>query len=142
MAYTFYHLANDKETMQKLQAELDENMEPNTVPGIQELARWPYLNAVIKESALTRPFELVNPNLADVIGVSVTGLRHYTINPGCLDRVVPEEGIIAEGVPIPAGTHVGIQAWTTHHDPAVWEDPWSGYTILLKEGSDLLNADQ
>lgn len=53
MAYTFYHLAHDKETMRKLQAELDENMEANTVPGIQELARWPYLNAVIKESELT-----------------------------------------------------------------------------------------
>jgi len=54
-----------------------------------------------------------------------SGLRYYTINPGCLDRVVPEEGIIAEGVPIPGGTYVGIQAWTTHHDPAVWDDPWS-----------------
>lgn len=106
MAYTFYHLALNKDIMEKLQAELDQHMEPNSVPGIQEPARLPYLNAVIKES-----------------------LRYYTINPGCLDRVVPEEGIIAEGVPIPAGTHVGIQAWTTHHDPAVWEDPWSMFIL-------------
>lgn len=51
MAYTFYHLALNNDIMVKLQAELDQHMEANSVPGIQELARLPYLNAVIKESA-------------------------------------------------------------------------------------------
>lgn len=52
MAYTFYHLALHNDIMTKLQAELDQHMEANSVPPIQELARLPYLNAVIKESML------------------------------------------------------------------------------------------
>jgi len=51
MAYTLYHLALNKDILTKLQEELDREIEMNTVPGIQETARYPYLNAVIKESA-------------------------------------------------------------------------------------------
>lgn len=50
LAYTLYHLALHPDIMKKLQEELDSCVPANTVPGLQETARFPYLNAVIKES--------------------------------------------------------------------------------------------
>lgn len=50
MAYAMWALSLRPNIAVTLQAELDEFMGPGEVPGLQSLARLPYLNAFIKES--------------------------------------------------------------------------------------------
>ncbi|KAI5479921.1 cytochrome P450 [Pseudohyphozyma bogoriensis] len=99
LSYTLYYLSMHSKAMEKLQAELDAVMEPGQVLGVQNSARLPYLDAVIKE-----------------------GLRMSTGYPGTLDRVTSSTGINVDGCFVPPGTEVGMQVYTVHHDKGIWGD--------------------
>ena len=50
-------------------------------------------------------------------------LRLYGAAPGSLPRAVPPGGVTLDGHFIPAAVTVSTQAWTTHRDPAIFENP-------------------
>lgn len=58
-------------------------------------------------------------------------MRVYTAALGCLERIVPEDGMPVGDVFLPPGTAVGIQSYDTHRDPEVWDDP-SGKSVVHK----------
>lgn len=77
--------------------------ELSSLPGTytsQELAGLTYFNATIQES-----------------------LRLYGAAPGGLPRIVPKGGRELGGYFIPEGLTVTTQAYTTHRDPSIFEDP-------------------
>jgi cytochrome P450 len=46
-------------------------------------------------------------------------------NPSRFTRLVPQQGLFVDGIHIPAGTGVGMAPYTLHHDPQVYQDPFS-----------------
>lgn len=50
-------------------------------------------------------------------------LRLYGAAPGSLPRMVPGQGMTANGYHIPGGTEVSTQAYTNHRDPLIFPDP-------------------
>lgn len=97
-------LIRNPRTMDKLVGEIDAAQKngklSDPIQHKEALAHLPYLSVVIKESLRLHPS---------------VGLL--------LERHVPPEGATICGQHIPGGTIVGINAWVTQHDPAVFEKP-------------------
>ncbi|KIO32887.1 hypothetical protein M407DRAFT_18345 [Tulasnella calospora MUT 4182] len=111
LSYMMYTLANRPDILAKLREEIDPLMPDDgqsgkrTAPDFLVLNRLPYLTGFVKES-----------------------LRLYGSGPSLLERVVPQtlQGEFSiKGIPIPAGSVVGTQAWSVHRDPAVFPDPYA-----------------
>ncbi|KAG8924794.1 hypothetical protein FRC00_004710, partial [Tulasnella sp. 408] len=111
LAYMMYTLACRPDILAKLREEIDPLMPEDgqggkrTPPDFQVLNRLPYLTGFVKES-----------------------LRLYGSAPSFLERVVPEslQGQFSiKGVPIPAGSVVGTQAWSVHRNPEVFPEPYA-----------------
>ncbi|KAG9046348.1 hypothetical protein FS837_004572, partial [Tulasnella sp. UAMH 9824] len=111
LSYMMYTLACRPDILSKLREEIDPLMPEDgqggkrTVPDFQVLNRLPYLTGFVKES-----------------------LRLYGSAPSFLERVVPEslQGQFSiKGVPIPAGSIVGTQAWSVHRNPEVFPEPYA-----------------
>ncbi|KAJ9615988.1 hypothetical protein H2204_014203 [Knufia peltigerae] len=101
LAFITWEVARSKAIQGKLFGELRERIsDPSQVPTLADVETWPYLNAVIKE-----------------------GLRKYAAAPSHLERVVPPGGATIQGKYLPAGTVVGVQAYSIHRKPEVFPDP-------------------
>jgi cytochrome P450 len=97
LAWTFYLLARNPDTYDKLRAEV------GTILGVRpataaDLARMPYLDAVIMEAMRIYP-------------------PAWTVNRTAL------EPFDLGGYHFPAGTRAIISQWVIHHLPEVWGDP-------------------
>ncbi|KAK0492667.1 cytochrome P450 monooxygenase [Armillaria luteobubalina] len=98
-----YHLARTPMVQEKLQKELDENLDSG-IATVQQVKSLSYLHACVNE-----------------------GLRlHSTLALG-LPRVVPEGGMMILGKYFPAGTVVSVPSYTIHRDPTVWGDDVEEY---------------
>ncbi|KAG8987427.1 hypothetical protein FRB90_003351 [Tulasnella sp. 427] len=111
LAYMVYTLGLRPDILSKLRAEIDPLMPDDglggkrRVPDFLILNRLPYLTAFVKES-----------------------LRLYGSAPSFLERLVPENlqgGFSVRGVPLPAGTVVGTQAWSVHRNPEIFPEPYA-----------------
>ncbi|KAH7049475.1 cytochrome P450 [Auriculariales sp. MPI-PUGE-AT-0066] len=101
--FGIWALAKHPDVLRSLQTELDDVMpDGQLVPDATVLAALPYLNAVLKEV-----------------------LRLYGAAPSLLPRVVPSTGQPLEihGHPLPPGTIVATQAWSTHRQDRIYENP-------------------
>ncbi|KAF2027742.1 sterigmatocystin biosynthesis P450 monooxygenase [Setomelanomma holmii] len=114
LTYLVYAVLKNPDVKRKL---VEEMKTCSTDPKWEELESKSYLNNVIQETMRTHPAV-----------------------PGTLVRKVPPGGENALKYRLPAGTEVGTQAWTFHHDPSVFEDPfefkperWDDPTLLMKE---------
>jgi cytochrome P450 len=96
LATLIFHLVQNPQVRERLAQELDGQ------PGVVDLQTLPYLRAVIRE-----------------------GLRLGMANPSRFTRLVPQQGLFVDGIHIPAGTVVGMAPYTLHHDPQVYQDPFS-----------------
>ncbi|KAL4791866.1 putative cytochrome P450 [Aspergillus venezuelensis] len=101
-----FHILSNPHIQERLTGELREVMEgypdPDTMPTWQVLERLPYLHAIVRE-----------------------GLR---LSPGVmrrLPRVSPDAVLQYKQWTIPAGTPVGMAAYSQHMDPSVYEDPFT-----------------
>ncbi|KAG8898859.1 hypothetical protein FRC00_002246 [Tulasnella sp. 408] len=111
LSYMMYTLACRSDILAKIREEIDPLMPDDgqggkrTAPDFQVLNRLPYLTGFVKES-----------------------LRLFGSGPSLLERVVPQslQGEFSiKGIPIPAGSVVGTQAWSVHRDPTVFPDPYA-----------------
>ena len=94
-----------------------------------ELASRPEIQARLHEeivSAFPDPQEPLTierlEKLAFLDGVCREGLRLHAPIPSYLERISPAGGIDISGHHIPAGTIVGMQAYTNHRDSNVYPD--------------------
>lgn len=97
LAWTWLLLARHPEVRERLQAELDEVL-GGSLPTAADVASLPYTSAVVQESMRLYP---------PVMGVTRVAIRDDVIG----------------GVPVRAGTTVGILIHGIHHHPDVWPDP-------------------
>lgn len=101
LAFATFELAGRPDIQALLHAELVGRMpDKGSFPSYEELESFEYLNAVIFES-----------------------LRVYAAIPSHLERVAPAGGTTLQGYMIPAGTVVGVQAYSLHRDPRVFPNP-------------------
>ena len=101
--FTTWELAAHPKIQDRLHQELVEAFPDNTKPlDIETLERLPFLEGVINE-----------------------GLRLHAPIPSFLERIAPTEGLEIAGYQIPAGTIVGMQAYTNHRDASVYAQPRS-----------------
>lgn len=102
MGFTVYEIARRRDIQDKLRAELAAKAGAGGRVSYDTLENnCPYLNAVISEA-----------------------LRLYGAIPSHLERVVPAGGItLSTGNHVPAGTIVGVQAYSLHRDAAVFPEP-------------------
>ncbi|MCA9010764.1 MAG: cytochrome P450 [Planctomycetaceae bacterium] len=96
-SWTLFLLSQHPEVLRKLQAELIRNVSGD-VPGLEELDRLPYLDAVIKESMRVLPASSYSQRVA----VEPTSLGPVRMNPG---------------------TPVIFSQYITHHRADLFEDP-------------------
>jgi cytochrome P450 len=52
-------------------------------------------------------------------------LRTHPTLPSMLERVVPPGGAQVAGYQVPAGTVIGMSAWSVNKLPEVFPDPWA-----------------
>lgn len=97
LSWTFYLLARHPEIMRELQRELRDVL-AGRAPTVEDLARLPYLMAVINESWRVYP-------------------PAWTL----LRRVA--EDFELDGYRLPAGTLVMVSQWVLHSLPDIWGDP-------------------
>lgn len=86
----------------------------------------PVIQQKLEEEVAALPADFKEKDLIELPwlnGVIEETLRLYGAAPSSLPRVVPKAGTVIAGVPIPAGTTVGTQAWTLHRDPKIWQAP-------------------
>nr|GAT53640.1 cytochrome P450 [Mycena chlorophos] len=88
-----YYIAHDPAVQQKLQTELDLHFQASN-PAIESL---PYLGACLDET-----------------------LRLFSATHMGLPRTVPEGGLVVRGLPLIAGTTVGVPIYTIHRDMDIW----------------------
>ncbi|KAL8824694.1 MAG: hypothetical protein Q9170_008073, partial [Blastenia crenularia] len=94
-----FHIIRNPSVRKRLEEEMDTSGEK----GVEQAGDLPYLRGTIKET-----------------------LRLGMANPTPLTRVVPPGAELqADGVRIPEATVVGCAAYTLHHDPEVFPDPFS-----------------
>ncbi|OCK85373.1 cytochrome P450 [Lepidopterella palustris CBS 459.81] len=98
LASISYFLMTHPEKLDKLKAEIHAYDGPLDHAN---LAKFPYLNAVIKESLRLLP----------------------PIRSGMMHRVTPPEGITIEGTFIPGNVNIGIGSYEVQHDPRYWGKP-------------------
>lgn len=97
LAWTWILLSEHPEVRERMHAELDEVL-GGRVPTAEDVPNLPYTSAVVQESMRRYP---------PVMGLTRVALR---------DDVI-------DGIPIPAGTSVGILIHGVHHNPGVWPGP-------------------
>jgi cytochrome P450 len=95
MGTILFNLVKHPECYKKLREEI---LAAN--PSFDDLQSLPYLRGVVKE-----------------------GLRLSMANPSRLPRVVPASGWTFKGTYFPAGTVVGVQPFSLHFNPEVFENP-------------------
>lgn len=103
LTWIVWRLLKEPEYKRKLVAELDGALTGTSrkeVPKFEKLENLPFLGCVIKE-----------------------GLRIDTSVPGSVPRYVPPEGAEIDGVVLPGRTILSMQAYTTHRDSSVFEEP-------------------
>lgn len=101
LSFMVWEIARQPTVQKRLFEELQKTMpDASKVPALADVETWPYLNAVIKE-----------------------GLRKYAAAPSHLERVVPQGGATIAGKYLPAGTIVGVQAYSIHRKPEIFPDP-------------------
>ncbi|CAO2188526.1 unnamed protein product [Urochloa humidicola] len=88
--------------MAKARAELDGALSGNKQEAVEEadVARLPYLQAVVKEA-----------------------MRLHPVAPLLLPHLAVEDGVEIGGYAVPKGSTVIFNAWAIMRDPAVWERP-------------------
>ncbi|PTU24177.1 hypothetical protein P175DRAFT_0513208 [Aspergillus ochraceoroseus IBT 24754] len=116
----FYELVRHPEEFQKLRAELApylDNEEPDGEFLHSKIVHLKHLNGVINEA-----------------------LRLYPAVPSALQRKVPPEGIVIDGVHIPGGTHVYCPLYAMARSNLCYEKPcefiperWYKYPELVKD---------
>lgn len=101
MTFLMYHLLRDRESYNRLTAELDQAFpDPDAPLNLQTLTRLPFLTAVCEEGTrLGTPF-------------------------GGLPRVVPKGGHVLDDVFVPEDTIVAVPPWASQTNPEiVWPEP-------------------
>ena len=99
LATIIFHLVQNPSVQESLRLEFG-TLGANPATDLQTL---PYLRAVIKE-----------------------GLRVGMANPACFTRIVPPgDGFDVGGTHIAAGTTVGLAAYTLHHNPELFPEPFA-----------------
>ena len=96
LSWTLDLLSRQPDAYQRLRAEVATTL-GGSVPRAADLARLPYLDAVIQEALRLRP-------------------PAWSINRVAL------EPITLEGYHFPAGTSLIVSPWILHHEPAIWGD--------------------
>jgi cytochrome P450 len=96
LTYLVYEVIQHPEVKKKL---LDELASCSEKPSWEELESKQYLNNVIQETLRLRPAV------------------------GALPRITPAQGAVLGGHKIPGGTIVLTEAYITHRDPVVFQDP-------------------
>ncbi|GLJ48320.1 hypothetical protein SUGI_1020060 [Cryptomeria japonica] len=99
--WTMAELVLNEEVQRRAQAELDAVVGRDKSVRDEDIARLPYLQAVVKESLRMHP-------------------------PGPLlswARLCTESVDIAGGMHVPAGTTAMVNMWSITHDPAIWQSP-------------------
>nr|ATG29920.1 CYP78A233 [Taxus chinensis] len=101
--WTMAELVLNQEIQSRVRAEVEQVVKHHGVVGEEEIARLPYLQAVVKESLRMHP-------------------------PGPLlswARLCTEDVDIAaaNGMRIPAGTTAMVNMWSITHDPDIWDSP-------------------
>ncbi|KAK7182857.1 cytochrome P450 [Paraphaeosphaeria sporulosa] len=100
LATILFHLIRNPSARRTLVTEIEEHQKESA--GSLDPETIPYLRAVVKE-----------------------GLRLGMANPTRLTRVVPKKTVLdVGGYSLPAGTVVGCAAYTLHHDPMVFSEPF------------------
>ncbi|KAI8651118.1 hypothetical protein NCS55_01355000 [Fusarium keratoplasticum] len=94
-----WHIMNSKSIKEELAEALRENMpDPETIPSLPTLEKIPILTATVKEC-----------------------VRIASPVPGRLPRVVPDHAtLFVDGKRVPAGTIVGMSAYTMHRSEELW----------------------
>ncbi|KAK0492671.1 cytochrome P450 monooxygenase [Armillaria luteobubalina] len=98
-----YYLARTPMVQEKLQKELDENLDSD-IATAQQVKNLSYLHACVNE-----------------------GLRLHSTSALGLPRVVPKGGMMILGKYFPTGTVVSVPSYTIHRDPTVWGDDVEEY---------------
>lgn len=96
---TLYSLMKSPSALAKLRKELASATLSEPVPQFVEVAKLPYLHAVIREA-----------------------IRLYASSTWPIERRVPAGGVTIAGLHLPEGTSVGTMAMATHLDPFVFGD--------------------
>lgn len=99
LATLMFHLVQNPCMRQRLRQEFKLHGGDAATTDPQKL---PYLGAVVQE-----------------------GLRLGMANPARLTRTVPANGLDIDGTFIPSGTSVGMSAWTLHHNPELFPEPYA-----------------
>lgn len=100
---TLYLLTKWPRAGMKLREELDQTLgDSEAIPAYDSVKNLPYLRACVDEAMRMRP-----------------PLR------GGLPRVTPPEGMMIEGEWIAGNTTVSVPTYSLHHDPDLFEDPWT-----------------
>ncbi|KAI0966725.1 cytochrome P450 [Xylaria arbuscula] len=95
-----FRILQNRSILDRLLSELKEAIPDVTVtPKYAKLKTLPYLTGCVKEA-----------------------LRHTYGVLGALPRVVPEGGIEVQGYKIPAGTVIGMDSYSLHHDESIYLD--------------------
>lgn len=109
-------LLNNRESLKKVQDELDVHVGRHRQVEESDILELVYLNAVVKET-----------------------LRLYPALPLNAPREAMEDCAVA-GFHVPAGTHLLVNIWKIHRDPRIWSDPFEfrperfvGYFLLRIE---------
>ncbi|KAI1625288.1 cytochrome P450 [Exophiala viscosa] len=93
-------LLRNRDVLEKLKAEIRENIKTKEDLVMDKLAQLPYLNDCLEEA-----------------------LRIFPPVPIGLLRVVPKGGSMIDGHFIPAGTSVCVSSWAASHSPANFREP-------------------
>ncbi|KAJ5808865.1 cytochrome P450 [Penicillium riverlandense] len=103
MGFMCYYILTNPHMRERLGEELKDIMAvyPHNLPTWQELERLPYLQAMIKEG----------------LRLSYGVMRR-------LPRISPDDPIVYKQWMIPAGTPVGMAAYSLHTDPEVYPEPF------------------
>eukprot|EP01018_Ginkgo_biloba_P017237 Gb_26346 [translate_table: standard] len=99
--WTMAELVVNEQVQAKVHAELDVVVGRKRSIRDEDIAKLPYLQAVVKESLRMHP-------------------------PGPLlswARLSTEDVYIADGIRVPAGTTAMVNMWSITHDPRIWESP-------------------
>ncbi|MCJ1464976.1 hypothetical protein MMC07_003591 [Pseudocyphellaria aurata] len=100
MTYAFYHLASDRTQVEKLRAELQTLMKPDTPFSARDVQSGPHLNGVIYEA-----------------------LRMHPPVPSGAPRITPPEGITVDDVFVPGGVNVTVPQYVLGRSEACYVQP-------------------
>ncbi|KAJ0982074.1 hypothetical protein J5N97_010329 [Dioscorea zingiberensis] len=118
MEWAMSLLLNNPETLKKLRAEVDANIEQGSLMEEGDLHKLPYLQALITET-----------------------LRLYPSVPLLLPHESSQDCTVG-GFHVPSGTVLIVNAWKIHRDPEIWEEPdkFKPERFLSSEGKERLRT--